>query len=215
MNLVIDFNRMDEPTEEGKKLFAELEKVYKEMGHRDNLIDHSASRPVEYFWALKSNENKFSARILDAGCGASPVLPLLSKNIPDLTGIDSQSSFDQPTFGFRPEWGQQFGVNYVQANILTYRSQVFDVIFCISVLEHIFRPIDQLKALVQLWENLKDGGRLIVTLDYNWALLAGFVISLNGLGKVIDTLNWKDKVYGICLEKTGNEGMAEWVQMNK
>lgn len=221
MKFDIDFIRMDEPNEFCKMAYADLERVYTEMGHNDSLLEHSSSRPVEYGWALQvlnpDNWEKFNkVRILDAGCGASPLLPFLkNRNYKDLTGIDTQSSFNQPTFGFRPEWKEQFGINYLQANILTYRSQVFDVIFCISVLEHIFRPIDQLKALVQLWENLKDGGHLIVTCDYAWSLLAGFYFSLCGAAKIVDSLNWQDKVYGICLQKVMKEGLTEWLQINK
>lgn len=206
------FPNLDEPKPEYLPIIEELKGIYKEMGQGDNLLEHSPSRIVEYPWTLEHIKGE---RILDAGCGASPMLLYLKrKGIQDVTGIDAQSSFDNPTFSFKPEWERQYGITYQQANIINYRSKVYDTVYCVSVIEHIFRPVDRAKAVLNLWENVRDGGRLIITLDYDYALLAGVFMLLGSVAKVVDSFSYKDKVFGICFEKVGVEGQAEWVQAN-
>lgn len=216
MESIILMKNVNETDEQDKVIFQRLEGFYKEMGQTDDLSAHSPTRNFEYGFAITQAGVKNTHRVLDAGCGSSPLLLYLKKfGYTDLTGIDTQSSFDNPTFSFKPEWREEFGINYVQANIINYRSKVFDVIFCISVLEHIYRPIDRLKAIINLWENLRDGGKLIMTFDYMQWVGIGLQYLLLGSAKCIECINYQDKITAICLEKINNEGMAEWVQMNK
>lgn len=216
MDNIIQMKNIDGVDKQEKLIFERLKEVYKELGQVDDLTFHSPAREFEYGFAIRHSGIKNTDRVLDAGCGSSPLLLYLKRfGYEDLTGIDTQSSFDNPTFSFKPEWREQLGINYVQANIINYRSKVFDVIFCISVLEHIFRPIDRLKAIINLWENLKDGGKLIMTFDYMQWVGIGLQYLLLNSGKCIECINYKNKITAICLKKTNNEGMSEWVQMNQ
>lgn len=199
----------------------ELKDIYKELT-MDDWDNHSHRRDYEYSWAL-SMLDPSARRILDAGCGSSPLLLYLKRHGKvDLTGIDVQSTFDNPTFSFNPEWASKYDINYVQANMINYRSRVFDAVFSISVIEHIFRPIDRLKALVNLWENLRYQGRMIITLDDTAELLEGFALSIAGACQVVDAIKIEDKVYGLCLYKdnfqtrelVGNDGDTEYLQQN-
>jgi len=206
-------NKVHEPSE----LFTGMHHLYHEMGMNDNILSHSPMRIFEYPWAVDMIKPHADMRILDAGCGASPLPVYLHTRmgVKDVTGIDAQSSFDNPTFSFKPEWANQFGVNYVRANILDYRSKVYDCVLCISVLEHLYRPIDRIKAIINLWENVRDGGRLVLTFDYMVNIGIGLQYLLAPVGTTIDCVNYEDQVTAICIEKTAKEGQAEWIQLNQ
>jgi 2-polyprenyl-3-methyl-5-hydroxy-6-metoxy-1,4-benzoquinol methylase len=196
-------------------IFVELESIYKEMGMGDNLLSHSDGRIFEYPWAIRMiGELKPDLRVLDAGCGSSPLpIYLKRKGITDITAVDAQGAFDNPTWSFKPEWKEQFGINYVRGNIIDYRSKVFDVVLCISVLEHIFRPIDALKVIVNLWENVRDGGKLIMTFDYRQWIALGMQLMLGEVANLQECIEYDGKISAICLNKL-KENDKEWLQQN-
>lgn len=211
----IILRKQDEITEKSD-VFKELQAIYLSMGMKDDLLSHSPGRIFEYPWTLSMIDvNAPNLRVLDAGCGSSP-LPIYLKNkgITDVTGLDIQSSFDNPTFSFKPEWVDKYGINYVQGNILNYRSKVYDIVLCVSVLEHIFRPTDRIKAIINLWENVRDGGKLILTYDFMQHVAVGLQYILAGIGRTVDCVNYMDKITAICIQKVAREGQAEWIQAN-
>lgn len=115
-------------------------------------------RAVEYSFALHSAWHVSPRTVLDVGSGYSPWPSLLSKCGYIVTAIDSMESY----------WGGSiFNRHFfiVKDDITnTKLSKTFDLITCISTLEHIPNHQDAVHGMFSL---LKPGGHLVLTFPYN------------------------------------------------
>jgi SAM-dependent methyltransferase len=126
-------------------------------------------RKLEYAFALEAllPHLKPGDRYLDAGCGVTPLAAVLGtrgvraeacdynrREIELLQRLDTMS-----IYGTRVTYTWQDLTN------ITYAEATFDAVSCISVIEHIPAPQDQV-AVRELMRVLKPGGILVVTLDY-------------------------------------------------
>jgi ubiquinone/menaquinone biosynthesis C-methylase UbiE len=139
------------------------------------------SRPYEYAWAAEFV--KPTDVILDAACGVChPFKFHLADNCEIVHAIDKDERIldmnktadeVQKAFGEgakldyleKLDWHE--GINFKQASItdLPYKDNMFDTVFCISVLEHL-PDEDKAKALKEFRRTLKNNGQVILTLDY-------------------------------------------------
>jgi SAM-dependent methyltransferase len=100
-------------------------------------------------------------RVLDAGTGYSSFLQHLQQRLPD-----AEYHAADPCFEYQ-EPKQLRGVTLSTAPLekLDYPDGHFDLIFCLSVLEHLREPAQE-SAVRNLARCLRPGGRLVLTLDY-------------------------------------------------
>lgn len=115
-------------------------------------------RPVEYTFIFRVLSTLYPKTILDVGTGNTP-LPYMMSNCGSLvTAIDN----------VRDYWPSDMvnrHFHVIDDDITdTKLSGSFDLITCISVLEHIHKP-DQ--AMRNMFKLLKSGGHLILTFPYN------------------------------------------------
>lgn len=136
------------------------------------------SRPYEYAWA-----SRFAGgTVLDAACGIShPFKFYLADCCSEVYGCDRDARIlsnaailqeIREVFGEREavyvaENGYLNKVRLYQADLesLPFRDGTFDTIFCISVFEHL-SDAQKREALRQFYRTLKDGGKLVLTMDY-------------------------------------------------
>jgi SAM-dependent methyltransferase len=146
------------------------------------------SREWEYPWAIinsdcESNEN---FNILDCGCGGSPLMPFISDAYGCNTiGIDLNygdklynNSIDVNNYGKTQLADlKNFYVNptLISSNFTAYNgsmanmpfdSDMFDRVFCISVIEHIPDESTGKKCVEEMVRVLKPGGKLLITMDH-------------------------------------------------
>jgi len=139
------------------------------------------SRQWEYPWALVNADLRSGHKVLDVGCGNSPLLPYLS-NLPislELFGIDlrpdnTRICWKQKVlegFGYRPNGSlprqrMHKKITYREQSMtcIKFASDYFDKIFCISVIEHLSDE-DAIKSMKEMARVLKPEGLLIITLD--------------------------------------------------
>ncbi len=126
----------------------------REVCHREYLNQKSAEpneRVIEYNFALRCIWNSSAQNILDVGTGTSPWPALLRTCGYVVTAIDEMGSY----------WhGQLFNRHfYIIKDDITHPklSKTFDLITCISTLEHISNPQNAIRGMFSL---LKRGGYL-------------------------------------------------------
>ena len=126
-------------------------------------------RRLEYSLALQVllDHLKPDDSYLDAGCGVTPLAHALAGRGVRSYGCDYS---DRVIQGLRRlDMASVYGTPVVHScedlTALSYPSDYFDAISCISVLEHIPAPHDQ-TAVKELLRVLKPGGVLVVTVDF-------------------------------------------------
>ena len=139
------------------------------------------SRPYEYAWAAEFC--KPTDVVLDAACGiAHPFKFWLVEHCKTVHAVDiderildTHKTADeiQKTFGDeaklcyldRLDWHE--GIRFKQTSVteLPYKNNMFDIIFLVSVLEHL-PDEDKLKTLKEFRRTLKNSGQIILTVDY-------------------------------------------------
>lgn len=132
------------------------------------------------FWAIRKLEYSFAAesfacieaqakgrlRVLDVGCGVVPLCNWMSRRGHDVTAIDpSESDIELLNRDdLNAFYASRVTYDIGRAEHLAFPSETFDVVTCISVLEHIPPGNDRI-ALMEMARVLKPGGRLILTFD--------------------------------------------------
>lgn len=134
----------------------EFQKLIKELGLSN------WSRVWEYPFAILNSDISPGLKILDAGCGGSFLLSYFLKHEYEIHGVDLT---DCP---------RRSGLHFQKADIrkLPFPENFFDRVFCISVLEHIWKvpgrvADNPMTAINELIRVLKPGGLLSVTTDIN------------------------------------------------
>jgi glycosyltransferase involved in cell wall biosynthesis/SAM-dependent methyltransferase len=133
------------------------------------------------FWAIRKLEYSFAAeafgriesdaghtplRVLDIGCGVVPFCNWTSLRGHDVTAIDPLDADIEflsrnDLNGF---YGSHVDYRVGRSEQLEFEEETFDVVTCISVLEHIPPGNDRL-SLWEMGRVLKPGGHLIVSFD--------------------------------------------------
>lgn len=115
-------------------------------------------RPVEFAFVFRKIAEIYPRDILDVGTGTT-ALPHLMRNCGCLVTA---------TDNVRDYWSSGMlnrHYHVIDDDITATRlSQTFDMITCISVLEHVQKPSDAIRNMFFL---LKPGGYLIITFPYN------------------------------------------------
>jgi SAM-dependent methyltransferase len=132
------------------------------------------SRAWEYPWTVMHGDFAPGMRVVDLGCGGSPLIPFLAWRVGcACTGVDlnlvsreghTLRGFDGPPEKHVPE------AEWVQADMTStgLPAESFDRVLCISVLEHLEEETAA-KALGEMRRLLAPGGRVLVTTDVDGA----------------------------------------------
>jgi SAM-dependent methyltransferase len=128
-----------------------------------------AIRKLEYAFAVEAfvrGEHGRRLDVLDVGCGVVPLCNWMSQRGHQVTAVDPSAA----DIGFlvRNDLNRFYGshVDYAvaRAERLPWPDQSFDVVTCISVLEHL-PPGNDRVALSEMTRVLRPGGTLILTFD--------------------------------------------------
>lgn len=126
-------------------------------------------RQLEYSFAMAAimDHGPVGTDVLDAGSGITPFGHALARMGFDVCACDYDRPLMEDLAAARMEdiYGSVVRYEWQDLTALRFADDSFDVITCISVLEHIQAPSDQM-ALRELTRVLKPGGQLIVTVDY-------------------------------------------------
>jgi len=133
-----------------------LKKKYIES--QDRGVSAPDERQLEYLFAFKHISSIYPPEILDVGTGLSPWPALLNYCGYNVTAIDEINNY----------WGSRMhNPHYfiIQENITNPKmDRKFELITCISTLEHIPKHNEAVKGMFKL---LKNRGVLILTFPYN------------------------------------------------
>lgn len=112
------------------------------------------SRMWEYPFVVLNSKLEPGQEVLVAGCCGDELPGYFSQRKMRVTGIDLQNC------------GRDF-FRFIEGDLrnMPFADQLFDHVFCISVLEHL--KTDPFKAFMELVRVCKSGGRVIITTDYN------------------------------------------------
>ena len=98
-----------------------------------------------------------SSTMLNIGCGSSPIMT----HYPDSVNID----INQDKLNFLQSKMGNIETHYMEAENLDFKSNSFDFVLCIEVLEHLPNPQSAIKEIARV---LKKGGKVVLaTPDYN------------------------------------------------
>jgi 2-polyprenyl-3-methyl-5-hydroxy-6-metoxy-1,4-benzoquinol methylase len=141
-------------------------------------------------WSLNQFSNDIRGEILEIGCGVGNFTKTLLK-FGKVTAIDINESYVERTK--KVAEGANVGFGDVEKNKFFFKDKKFDTIICINVLEHIK---DDLKAIQNLKNLLKEGGKLIIIVPSHQFLYGAIDESIshfrrynkNDLSKIFNTL---------------------------
>jgi ubiquinone/menaquinone biosynthesis C-methylase UbiE len=127
-------------------------------------------------------------KILDAGCGSGNLLRLLKEKISldnNLYGLDYNKNINQINLSF---------TKLIRGDLrnLPFKEEVFDIIFCLDVFEHINevnKAIDEVKRI------LKKEGYIIVCQPIEGLIYKTVKFLLKG--QISNIQYWKRKIIGI------------------
>jgi ubiquinone/menaquinone biosynthesis C-methylase UbiE len=128
-------------------------------------------RKLEYSYVLDQIVGKSNAdyKILDAGCGVTPVPFLLGTISNHVHAVDFSSDDIKlmQTIKEKNDFPGSQNVKFEVQDItnLSFEDNVFDCVSCVSVLEHIDFPY-YMQAISELYRVLKPGGTLVCTMDF-------------------------------------------------
>lgn len=128
-------------------------------------------RPVEYAFVFDQIARLYPQKVLDVGTGASSLPHLMRKCNCLVTAIDNIKDY-WPS-GMANRHYHVIDDDITNPNL----NDMFDLITCISVLEHIGNPD---LALMNMFALLNPGGHLVLTFPYNEKIYHGNVYDLPG-----------------------------------
>jgi len=130
----------------------------------------TSERAIEYKFLIRNLKTLCAhSRILDIGTGNSNLVEFLNSsgyNVWQVVGIDI----------VRPTSSKNRNFFLMDGRCLGFPSNIFDVVICISTMEHITNTLlfndgitnmqDEIKVLKEISRVLKDSGKLILTLPF-------------------------------------------------
>lgn len=156
------------------------------MKHVDTYLGvgfYGPNKYWEYPWTLANLKLERGMKVLDAGCGTSPIQYVLSRLGCEVHGIDPNEGVEWHGIdrGLAARLGCAIQYRVESIDALSYPSETFDRVCCVSVIEHCRaqRVDDELttpltdddralhrRMMNQMVRVLKPGGLLVLTTDY-------------------------------------------------
>lgn len=164
------------------------------------------SREWEYPWAILYSEVKKGDKILDCGCGGSPLLPFFAYHGVECYGVDKNygekiKPYSKirlmiphlPLATLRDFYvdpsvviGKKIIISNDDMTNLHFKDEFFDEIFCISVIEHL-SVLEAQKSINEMVRVLKPGGKLFLTMDHD-----GEHVNPELRGKYQEIIRWSN-----------------------
>lgn len=159
-----------------------------------NRIGTYYTRDIEYPWAIDNSGIRPGMTVLDAGCIASPLSIFF-----DYMGCHAISIDRDEHNNPHPLWSN-FCV--MDIGLMGFKPRVFDIVFCISVLEHV-REQDLQETITDLHRVLKPGGPLVLTMDVDNScredgFLDLYIEAVKNKFDIITRKDWGDIIGLIC-----------------
>lgn len=127
-----------------------------------------------YKWPkVKKLIPKGHVKLLDFGCGKGTILGEMLKVNPKLDMVGADVSEEALNFA-KKKYPKQTFVKITEGQKLPFKSNTFDFITALDVLEHIY---DTDRAFEELARVLKPNGKILISVPYN-GLLKNLAISL-------------------------------------
>ncbi|MFA5109281.1 MAG: class I SAM-dependent methyltransferase [Patescibacteria group bacterium] len=151
--------------------------------------DFDATRKKEIWPEIRSEaaEIKDGDRVLDAGCGNGRLLEALKDKNLDYLGIDgSEKLIERARLNYPKN-------RFLVGDLLDLKEVAdtnFDYIFCLAVLQHIPGGALRLKALEEMKNKLRPGGKIIISVWNLW--------NVGGKGKKYRKQLFKNLFLKIC-----------------
>jgi ubiquinone/menaquinone biosynthesis C-methylase UbiE len=121
----------------------------------------NVNRYWEYPWAFTHSRLRSGMRVLDAGAGYSAFLLYLAEIVPNAEYHAADPVYDFHT----PAQLPHVRISKRAMEELDYPDNHFDLVFCLSVIEHLNIEVRR-AAIRQLARCLRPGGRVVLTVDY-------------------------------------------------
>lgn len=115
---------------------------------------------------------KGKAKVLDVGCGTGKYAAYLASKGCEVIGVDVSKNAVELARKYHPK--QRFEVAF--AELLPFKNESFDAVYCFDVLEHVNDPVVALKEMRRV---LKKDGTLLF--EYETADRSGHKARLNSL----------------------------------
>lgn len=131
---------------------------------RDIPTETHWSRRFEYPWAVEAGNISQEDKCLDAGGASSAFQYLLSKRSARVTLVDLDEGYLERHAKHLKKLREHKNIDLVKGNLckLPFADNVFDKVFCISVLEHILHWEQAANELVRV---LAINGKMVISLD--------------------------------------------------
>ena len=199
-----------------KTLKKEIEHIYCDIfrgkphvygAKNKKLVKMHWSREWEYPWAIIYSDVKKGDRILDCGCGGSPLLPFFAYHDVECYGVDknygkklkSYSKIKLMIFRTSPlatlrdfyvdpsvVVGKNITISNDDMTNLHFEDESFDKIFCISVIEHL-SVAEAKKSIEEMVRVVKPGGKILLTIDHD-----GKHVNPELQGKYQEIISWSN-----------------------
>jgi 2-polyprenyl-3-methyl-5-hydroxy-6-metoxy-1,4-benzoquinol methylase len=178
-----DYNQLVRPFEEHLERYARrmaqeaqagmtAMSLYRDKPHAKPLLERYTSifrwpiRRLEYSYVLAEvGPIAHSHRTLDAGCGIAPLAHYIAAQGADAHAVDGDAALieilDREA---EAVYGGQVQYDKADITALAFPDNRFDIVTCVSVLEHLPRGAD-VAAVREMLRVLKPSGSLVITVD--------------------------------------------------
>ena len=122
------------------------------------------TRDWEYPWSYLNSNLKDSLKILDIGSGNSDFPSFLKNKGHDVSITDIPN---KKGWGIKEFLKKNKKIKYRIDNVknMSWKSNTFDRVYCISVLEHMKNKQDIIQALTEIKRVVKKNGLIVLTYD--------------------------------------------------
>lgn len=136
--------------------------------YKDPVLNRRLTWVLRYF--KQCTEKRALNMLLDLGCGQGEYFSLLTKENMKIIGFDISSEDLKIAKTRSKQAGGNYNCDFIKGDLtyLPFINEAFDVILCLSVLEHLNKP----ENLVQEIKNLlKNEGIVIINVPWLWDIL--------------------------------------------
>ena len=145
-------------------------------------------------WLAPLTRNEIERRsVLEFGCGNGSLLVHLTKWQPSqITGVDLGRSTSAAESNMRQTGYQNYTIK--QADLTTFASDGFEVVYCIGVLHHLANPRQGFEAVIA---NTRPGGRFhcwVYAREGNWLIIH----IVDPIRRITSRLPWRITKYVIA-----------------